>query len=727
MPTITEQVATCLTEDDPAHVGARRDALDYLCAGQLYLRRHVDDLAALTPADLKVQPAGHWGVCPNVNAVVSVLAPVLAGTVAQLAGRVDLVHGAGHAGAAALARAWLDGTLGTADHRFARDRAGLDALFAAFPRGKPWGGEVTPLIPGITYMGGQLGPALAFAGGTVLDAPDRLAIPLIGDGECETGETAAAWLSTRALRSPRASHGYLIPVVLLNGLRMGGPSLLSGLTPDQLSAYFGGLGWTPHLADGSDPECLAAGLARACALSGPIGSSDQHLVVCVMPKGAGGPEHDGRGGAVLGTTRVHKTPLPAPRSDPAEFEALRRWLAGYLPERLFRDGVPTAAVHWPRSPAHPAPHSARVDDRPPAPIVAPVTFTDAVSSVLRQHAGPGFRVFSPDELSSNRVDIRAANAGNPCVEILNEPMCHLWLQGYLESGRRGLFVTYEAFATVTLSLLRQYAKTRALADRAGRDQPSSLVYLVTSLGWTNNYSHQDPAIYGTLLDTALDSTHLLLPADPARLAASLDRSLHSRGGIHVLSASKYTTATYPLGPLAAELADGIAVWPDFSDAGEPDLTLCGAGDVATAALLAALDGLRARLPRIAVRYVCLHDLTVLNPTSAAGVQLTTHRMADLFPGSGPVVFAVPGFTSVVKAMLFDRPWLAARSSVLGYSDPADVISHGELMDRTGMSSDRLIKYLLLKVRATRWETPRANTTASTSPIAPTRTASSLNG
>jgi xylulose-5-phosphate/fructose-6-phosphate phosphoketolase len=726
MPTVTEQVATCLTAADPAHVMARRDALDYLCAGQLYLRWHVDDLAALTPADVKENPAGHWGVCPNVNAVVSVLAPVLAGW-PGLAGRVDVVHGAGHAGAAALARAWLDGTLGTADHRFARDRAGLDALFAVFPRGRPWGGEVTPLIPGVTYLGGQLGPALAFAGGTVLDAPDRLAVPLVGDGECETGETAAAWLATRAVASPLARHGYLVPVVLLNGLRMGGPSLLSGLTADQLVAYFGGLGWTAHLAEGTDPARVVTALARACALSGPIGSGEQHLVVCLMPKGAGAPEHDGHGGAILGTTRVHKTPLPAPRSDAAEFEALRRWLAGYRPERLFRDGMPTEAVHWPRSPTRPATRRARTGDRRAAAVGRPASFTEAVSTVLRHHAGPDFRVFSPDELSSNRVDVRAASAGNPCVEILNEAMCHLWLQGYLESGRRGLFITYEAFATVTLSLIRQYAKTRALADHAGRDRPASLVYLVTSLGWTNNYSHQDPAIYGALLDTALDSTHLLLPADITRLAVCLDRSLSGRGGIHVVSASKHTTATYPLGPLAAELADGIAVWPDFSDAGEPDLTLCGAGDVATTALLAALDGLRARHPGIAVRYVCLHDLTVLDPTSAAGARLTEHRLAELFPGSGPVVFAVPGFASAVKAMLFDRPRLAARGSVLGYSDPAEVIPHDELLDRTGMSVDRLVTYLLLKVRTSRWEPHLPCTTASTSPNAPTGHASSSNG
>lgn len=708
MLTVAEQVAACLVKDDPADVRARRDALDYLCAGQLYLRRHVDDLATLSPSDVKERPAGHWGVCPNVNAVTAVLAPVLAGlstpdghhgTGSRLAGRVDVVHGAGHAGAATLARAWLDGTLGTSDGRFARDRAGLDALFAAFPRGKPWGGEVTPLIPGVNYMGGQLGPALAFAAGTLLDAPDRLAVPLIGDGECETGETAAAWLSTRALRARHSRHGYLVPVVLLNGLRMGGPSLLSGLGPAQLASYFAGLGWTPHVADGSAPADLGSALAQACALSGPVGSDEQHLVVCVMPKGAGAPDYDSRGGAVMGTTRVHKVPLSAPNSDAGEFELLRRWLAGYRPERLFHDGVATEEVHWPRSLARPpAPRGVRVDPPEPVPAVtAAATFGDAVSSVLRRHAGSDFRVFSPDELSSNRVDARAANAGNPCVEILNEPMCHLWLQGYLESGRSGLFITYEAFATVTLSLLRQYAKTRALADRAGRVRPSSLVYLVTSLGWTNNYSHQDPAIYGALLDTALDTTHLLLPADPTRLAATLERSLRSRGGIHVVAASKNATASYPLSPLADELADGIAVWPEFSDPGEPDLILCGAGDIATSALLSALEVLRARRAGIAVRYVCLHDLTVLDPTSAAGVRLTDSRMAELFPGSGPIVFGVTGYTSAVKAMLFDRPGFAARCSVTGYSDPGDVILHSELLHRNGMSAGRMAAYLMERI------------------------------
>jgi xylulose-5-phosphate/fructose-6-phosphate phosphoketolase len=306
-------------------------------------------------------------------------------------------------------------------------------------------------------------------------------------------------------------------------------------------------------------------------------------------------------------------------------------------------------------------------------------------------------VFSPDELSSNRVDARSAGAGNPCVEVLNESMCHLWLQGYLESGRRGLFITYEAFATVTLSLLRQYAKTRALANRAGRAPPASLVYLITSLGWTNNYSHQDPAIYGALLDTALNATHVLLPADPTRLAATLDRSLRSRGGVHIISASKTAGVSYPTGTVVTELAEGIAAWPDFSDADEPDLVLCGAGDIATAALLGALDHLRAHHPPIAVRYVCLHDLTVLNPRSEAGSRLTTSRITELFPGTCPVVFAVPGYTSTVKAMLFDRPEIASRSSVIGYSDPGDVVSQSELLDRSGMSCERLTKYLAERI------------------------------
>lgn len=701
MSTTAERVAARLASEPTDHVRARRDVLDYLCAGQLYLRRHVDNLGSLSAADVKELPAGHWGVCPNLNAVVSVLAPVLARDFcpAGLADSVNLVVGAGHAGAAALARAWLDGDLGEVDGRYRRDRAGLDALFGAFPGAGHWGGEVTPLIPGVTYMGGQLGPALAFATGAILDSPGRLVVPVLGDGECETGETSAAWLSTRALRAQRSAHGYLIPVVLLNGLRMGGPSLLSSLTTEELIAYFAGLGWTPHLADGSVPADLATALAVACAESGPLGSRDQHLVVCVMPKGAGAPERDARGAAVLGTPRVHKTPLTSPASDPAELELLRTWLASYRPERHFCDGVPSGNAHWP-VPAWPAPRRPPLTAGP-APLIIPAapTFSQAVSAVLRQHAGPDFRVFSPDELSSNRIDASAASALRPCAEVLNESMCHLWLQGYLENGGRGLLITYEAFAMVTASLLRQYAKTRALADRAGRAQPSSLVYLVTSLGWTNNYSHQDPAIYGATLDTALDATHVLLPADPFRVAATLDRSLRSRGGIHLVAASKTAEAMYPADPLDAELSDGIAPWTHYSDTGEPDIILCGAGDIAAAALLSALEQLRDQCPGIAARYVCLHDLTVLDPRSAAGSRLSTKRMTEFFPGTCPVVFAAPGYASALKAMLFERAEIAARSSVIGYSDPGDVVSRSELLDRTGMSVARLVKHLIERISA----------------------------
>lgn len=694
MATTAEDLVTRLAAQDPGQVAARRDVLDYLCAGQLYLHHHVPDLDALTPSDVKQRPTGHWGVCPNVNAVVATLAPVLS------AGRVELVHGAGHAGAAALARAWLDGALAAADPRFARDRAGLDALFAAFPAG-PWGGEVTPLIPGVRYMGGQLGPALAYAAGTVLDEPERIVLPLVGDGECETGETAAGWLATRALRSSCSRHGRLVPIVLLNGLRMGGPSLLSGLAPYRLVEYFAGLGWTPHLADGSEPVALTEALATACGASGPVGSAEQHLVVCVMPKGAGAPARDSRGAEVLGTTRVHKTPLSAPAADEAELAVLRRWLATYRPGRLFDESGPTAATHWPQ-PAPAAAPRVRTASTPSRPTPA-TSFTQAVSTVLRTHAGPNFRVFSPDELSSNRVDAEAASAGRPCVEVLNESMCHLWLQGYLEGGGRGIFITYEAFAAVTISLLRQYAKTRALADRGSGMRVATLVYLVTSLCWTNNYSHQDPVIYGMLLDTALAEVKVLFPADPTRLAATLDRSLRGTGGIELIAASKTAARCYPVGPLAAELEDGIAAWPEFSDHGTPDIVLCGAGDVATGALLCALDDLRGQQSGLVVHYVCLHDLLVLNPASQQGARITPARMAELFPGTGPVVFAVPGYPTPVKAMLFDRPDLAVRSTVLGYADPGEIISQTALLNRTGLSGAELVEYLVGRVRARRAE------------------------
>jgi phosphoketolase len=200
-----------------------------------------------------------------------------------------------------------------------------------------------------------------------------------------------------------------------------------------------------------------------------------------------------------------------------------------------------------------------------------------------------------------------------------------------------------------------------------------------------------------LLDTALADVRLLFPADPTRLAATLDRSLRSSGGIEVIAASKTATRCYPPEPLAAELADGIAGWPEYSDSGTPDLVLCGAGDVATGALIGALETIRLRHPGLRMRYVCLHDLLVLNPASERGGRLTPARIAELFPGSGPVVFAVAGYASPVKAMLFDRPELAARSAVLGYADPREVLSQPALLDRTGLSGAELVKYLLDRV------------------------------
>ncbi|MGH9038011.1 MAG: phosphoketolase, partial [Acidimicrobiia bacterium] len=315
-------------------------ALNYLSAAQLYLQDNLRLERRLEPGDVKENPSGHWGVCPPTNLVLAHLAPVLrhAGPGMEL----DIVHGAGHAAPSAFAFSYLTGELGRSRPCLRQTPSGLRAFVSGFPHGHGLGSEITPAIPGQRYMGGQLGPALAFGYGTVLDAPHRLTAVLVGDGECETGLTAATWLGARALRHT-GNHGAVLPVVLLNGLRQGGPSLLAGLSPARQREYFRGLGWDPVFDPGTDQAAFRSTLMRALAAVRPVGDDERPVVVVVtLAKGATGPEQlDGR--AIIGTPRVHKTPLHQPRQKPSELAMLDRWLRSYRPgELLTGSGAPTA-------------------------------------------------------------------------------------------------------------------------------------------------------------------------------------------------------------------------------------------------------------------------------------------------------------------------------------------------------------------------------------------------
>jgi xylulose-5-phosphate/fructose-6-phosphate phosphoketolase len=405
---VVEAAAAQATDEQ---VDAARRALDYLCLAQIYLRDNVLLDRPLLPDDIVETPAGHWGTCPPVNAALAALGPIHR----HLGGIETLVvHGAGHAAASARAHAWLTGALGREDAAFGPHLAGLRRLVTGYSHWDRFGGEITPLLPGVYYMGGQLGPVLPVAHGMALDAPHRLVVALVGDGECETGTAAAAWLGARAL-AHSGSHGRVLPVLMLNGLRMGGPSLLASLTRVELRRFFAGLGYRAIITEDSGTTAVRTAIRDGLAGLRPLQCGPSAVVVVTVPKGWGAPEMVG-GRRIARTSAVHKTPLPDPRRNPSEFAALADWLASYRPGELFTsDAVPTPAVTralgrtpapHPRAPAAPRGCVAAADTVAKAVRGSGSSSGDAITDVLRDlHDAYGLRVFCPDELASNHIHL----------------------------------------------------------------------------------------------------------------------------------------------------------------------------------------------------------------------------------------------------------------------------------------------------------------------------------
>lgn len=672
-------------------VAAVSDALDYLCLAQLYLCDNPLLARPLAPADVKVRPAGHWGVCPPINRMLAALGPLQAAV--PDGHELHVLHGAGHAGPSALAHAYLTGRLGHAHPHLRQGAAGLRELVTGFPQADI-GGEITPMIPGHLHTGGQLGPALAIGQGTVLDAPHRLTVVLIGDGECETGTTAASWLAPHALHGT-GDHGTVLPVVLLNGMRMGGSSLLSALSRAELTAYFTGLGHRPVYSDGLDTGQLRQAVADALGAAQPLGiPGPSSVLVLTLDKGYGAPAH------LVGTPAVHKTPLRDPAGVPAEFDALADWLASYQPTQLLTSSgrprshlMPALPQHRPEPDGLPAPRGCVAASAQVAAHAVGRPFAQVVPEVLRARAEQGaFRVFSPDELASNRLELTDEH-GRPVpwtVEVLSEELCHAWAQGYTETGRHALVATYEAFAPIALSLIQQQLKHQAARRHAGLAPLPSLVYLLTSLGWHNTFTHQNPSLTSALLASGDPTLHVLTPADPARTAAALTFALRKLGRCTLVVAGKHTSVHHPLETLDEELRHGIAIWPHLTHPGpaEPDLILASAGDLPAEALTTLARRMRTERPDLRLRYVHVHDLTALAEDGTRPLALASEAFVRHFGTRAPIVLATSGHPADVHALL-GRRHPGPRLTVLGYRDPGRPVSQSHLRQLCGLDDASL--------------------------------------
>lgn len=484
-------------------------ALNYLCAAQLYLRDNVLLQRPLAIEHVKPSPAGHWGTCPPVNWALAMSAALA--HVAGPALEIEVVHGGGHAGPSALAFAYLTGRLERAYPDLALGAQGVLNLVSRFPHAVLAGGEVTPAIPGVRFMGGELGHAMGFAQGRVLDRPDRTVVALIGDGECETGATAASWLGARAIAC--GEHGAVLPVVLLNGLRMGGPSLLARMSREERCAYFTGLGYEPITIrpDVDSPSgCFEPRwLAHVFERLRTIGRIGAPVLLLELAKGATGPKTTHDGDVIANTARIHKRPLDHPGDSPEALGHLERWLRSYDPARVLPQGRPDDELACLLASA-PLNSCVPVAQSPRFTVDPTVELGDALTTVRSQH---DLRVFSPDELWSNGVRLADAHGDGPpwVVEILNEHLCDSWARGYCCDGdRSAVVISYEAFSPLLTGQIAQALK--AARVRAPDALPiRAPVHVFTSLGWQNSFSHQDTTLTDWLVGGSIAGTRLHFP------------------------------------------------------------------------------------------------------------------------------------------------------------------------------------------------------------------------
>jgi xylulose-5-phosphate/fructose-6-phosphate phosphoketolase len=702
-------MAPTLDAELARNIDAYWRAANYLSVGQIYLCDNPLMKEPLALAHVKRMLLGHWGTTPGQNFIYAHLNRIIK--------KYDLnmiyVSGPGHGGPAVVGNTYLEGTYSEVYANVSRDEAGLKRLFTqfSFPGGIP--SHASAECPGSIHEGGELGYSLSHAFGAVFDNPDLVVACVIGDGEAETGPLATSWHSNKFLNP--ASDGAVLPILHLNGYKIANPTILARISREELEQLLRGYGWSPHFVVGHEPmpmhEAMAATLDTVieeirqiqadARVHGKTERPRWPMIVFGSPKGWTGPKTiDGK--ANEGTFRSHQVPLSDPAKNPEHLRLLEQWLRSYRPEELFdRQGrlMPELAALAPsgvrRMGANPNANGGMLlrDLRMP-------DFTDyAVDVPKRGAAGIGdthvlgrflrdvlklnaeqrnFRIFGPDETLSNGLEAvfeatnrqwLAATADNDeflardgqVMEVLSEHQCEGWLEGYLLTGRHGLFNCYEAFIHIVDSMFNQHAKwLKVTAGLAWRRKIASLNYLLSSHVWRqdhNGFTHQDPGFLDHVVNKKAEIVRVYLPPDANCLLSVMDHCLRSRHYVNVVVAGKHPAPQWlSMDAAVKHCSEGIGIWQWASNdqRSEPDLVLACAGDVPTLETLAAVSILREHLPELKVRVVNVVDLMKLQPSSEHPHGLNDSDFDSLFTKDKPVIFAFHGYPSLIHRLTYRR-------------------------------------------------------------------------
>ena len=701
-------------------------AANYLSVGQIYLCDNPLVKRPLALTDIKRMLLGHWGTTPGQNFIYVHLNRIIC----QYDLDMIYISGPGHGGPAVVANTYLEGTYSEVYPEISRDESGLQKLFLqfSFPGGIP--SHASPECPGSIHEGGELGYSLSHAFGAVFDNPDLVVACVIGDGEAETGPLATAWHSNKFLDP--ATDGAVLPILHLNGYKISNPTVLARITREELEQLLRGYGWTPIFVEGHEPRLMHA--AMAAALDSAVEQIRDHqaaarqrgattrprwpMIVLSSPKGWTGPKVvDGL--KIEGTFRAHQVPISDPSQHPAHLKLIEDWLLSYRPDELFdangrlKDELarlaPTGARRMGSNPHANGGQLLRDLKMPrfqdyaiavPAPGVTGPGDTRILGPFIRDVAAfnetaRNFRVFGPDETLSNGLgavfeatsrqwdaatepdDEWLARSGR-VMEMLSEHQCEGWLEGYLLTGRHGVFNCYEAFIHIVDSMFNQHAKwLKVCRGLPWRRRIASLNYLLTSHVWRqdhNGFTHQDPGFIDHVVNKKAEIVRVYLPPDANCLLSVMDHCLRSRDYVNVVVAGKHPSPQWlSMDDAVAHCSQGIGIWHWASherDA-EPDVVMACCGDVPTLETLAAVSLLRAHLPDLRIRVVNVVDLMKLQSASEHPHGLDDAGFDALFTTDKPVIFAFHAYPTLIHKLTYRRT-NHAQMHVHGYKEEGTI-------------------------------------------------------
>ena len=698
-----------LTPELLNNIDAYWRAANYLSVGQIYLRDNALLREPLKPQHVKRMLLGHWGTTPGQNFIYVHLNRVIK--------KYDLdmiyVSGPGHGGPAVVANTYLEGTYSEVYPKISQDEAGLKALFKqfSFPGGIP--SHVSPECPGSIHEGGELGYSLSHAFGAVFDNPDLIVACVIGDGEAETGPLATAWHSNKFLDA--ATDGAVLPILHLNGYKIASATILARISREELDQLLRGYGWTPYFVEGFEPELMHEAMATTLDIvvehikqiqqdarsNGANARPRWPMIVLASPKGWTGPKVVNNK-QIEGSFRAHQVPISDPRAHPEHLALIEAWLKSYQPDELFDEHgrlQPKLADLAPKN-------NRRMGANPHAngglllrdlqmpnfrdyaiPVAKPgvrgLGDTRVLGRFLRDVVKlngekRNFRIFGPDETLSNGLEAVfevtdrqwvAETAVNDeflapsgrVLEMLSEHQCEGWLEGYLLTGRHGLFNCYEAFVHIIDSMFNQHAKwLKVTRDLPWRKEIASLNYLLSSHVWRqdhNGFTHQDPGFLDVVVNKKAEIVRIYLPPDANCLISVMDHCLKSRHLVNVVIAGKHPSPQWlTMDAAALHCQAGLSIWQwaSHESLSEPDVVMASSGDVPTLETLAAVSILRKHLPDLKIRMVNVVDLMKLQPDTEHPHGLTDKNFDEIFTKDKPIIFAFHGYPGLVHRLTYRR-------------------------------------------------------------------------